>query len=504
MRYQNWDVLAFPDKCKIPLQEFKTACQVIQDPELHNFQSNPLLLPTVTSFIPGLHAGAPFRISIHSWQNPDISRYIETLRKPTDQVVFEARIFIDGKIAGSKWFSQVGPWPTILDLSMDLDKHGEFEKIRFPTFHKELLSQSHWNAGDDFGRIKVVISEGFSRDNMSYPFERVKNLVSFSFQHAPLEVLEASSIAWPNASMWRQVALVGPYFAAQFSPRHTADLVDAHTHSPRRGNPVKQAPNTTSGFGQLFPSNGPIFPRQPTFDPFTDPTNIAFNGWRQTSGDVSMPDYSSNSRSNSSRQVTDPMSISAIENQDRRFEDMSMVGAYDSLCESLMPPAPVNTAVGTPQQPLPTVPSGDPEAVLKAVAANDALTKGISVGAAGSRKASVNAEPASRFHGTETVVLEVTAIGNVKSRKENMQGSPRGPDSGTVSEGTARRVAQALTSSTNNSNKRQRIITPASSKVIDVEDEPRTSPSLRKMSSKSMKQEHRDCERRVLSGIENI
>ena len=32
MRYQTWDVLVFPDHCKIPLQEFKTSCQVIQDP----------------------------------------------------------------------------------------------------------------------------------------------------------------------------------------------------------------------------------------------------------------------------------------------------------------------------------------------------------------------------------------------------------------------------------------------------------------------------------------
>lgn len=31
MRYQNWDVLLFPDQSKIPQQEFKTACQVIQD-----------------------------------------------------------------------------------------------------------------------------------------------------------------------------------------------------------------------------------------------------------------------------------------------------------------------------------------------------------------------------------------------------------------------------------------------------------------------------------------
>jgi hypothetical protein len=53
-------------------------------------------------------------------------------------------------------------------------------------FHRELLSQSHWNPGDDLGRVKVVIAEGFSRDNLSCPFERVKNIVSFSFQHAPL------------------------------------------------------------------------------------------------------------------------------------------------------------------------------------------------------------------------------------------------------------------------------------------------------------------------------
>tara|TARA_R110002033_G_scaffold142091_1_gene180522 strand:+ start:48 stop:413 length:366 start_codon:yes stop_codon:yes gene_type:complete len=120
MRYQNWDVLLFPDQYKVPLQEFKTSCQVIQDPgmradtivlrvtsrqysdwptESHNLQSNPLLLPTVTSFIPGLPAGAAFRISIHCWQNPEISRYIQTLKKPSDIVMFEARIFIDGKLA---------------------------------------------------------------------------------------------------------------------------------------------------------------------------------------------------------------------------------------------------------------------------------------------------------------------------------------------------------------------------------------------------------------------
>lgn len=118
MRYQNWDVLLFPDPSKIPVQEFKTSCQVIQDPgefwqmtgfqlsenaadhglESHNFQLNPQLLPTVTSFIPGLPAGAPFRVSIHCWQNPEFSRVLRDLKNASDHALFEARMFIDGRV----------------------------------------------------------------------------------------------------------------------------------------------------------------------------------------------------------------------------------------------------------------------------------------------------------------------------------------------------------------------------------------------------------------------
>lgn len=107
--------------------------------------------------------------------------------------------------------------------SLDLNKNGDFEKLKFPTFHKELLLQNYWNPGDDLGRIKVVIAEGFSRDNMTYPFERIKNIVSFSFQHAPLgelnvhcnSSLEMSFIAReyfltaPVQMSWRPLVLLG-------------------------------------------------------------------------------------------------------------------------------------------------------------------------------------------------------------------------------------------------------------------------------------------------------
>lgn len=69
--------------------------------EVHYSQSTALLMPTVTCFIPSLAAGEPFRISIHSWQNPEASRYVQYIsNRNADHVMFEARVFVDGQIAG--------------------------------------------------------------------------------------------------------------------------------------------------------------------------------------------------------------------------------------------------------------------------------------------------------------------------------------------------------------------------------------------------------------------
>lgn len=79
-------------------------------------------------------------------------------------------------------------WETRSDLwlSSEFTKSGELEPFRFPSFRRELLYHDHWHPSDDIGRIKIVISEGFPRDSLSNPIERVKNVVAFSFQHAPL------------------------------------------------------------------------------------------------------------------------------------------------------------------------------------------------------------------------------------------------------------------------------------------------------------------------------
>lgn len=69
---------------------------------------------------------------------------------------------------------------------LDTDKSGIHGLLKFPPFHMEMLTQSWWSAGENMGRIKIVIAEGLMRSSAASQFERTKNIVSFSFQHAPL------------------------------------------------------------------------------------------------------------------------------------------------------------------------------------------------------------------------------------------------------------------------------------------------------------------------------
>ncbi len=93
---------------------------------------------------------------------------------------------------------------------------------------------------------------------------------------------------------------------------------------------------------------------------------------------------------------------------------------------------------------------------------------------------------------------------NIKSRKENLHHSPlvvRPASAG--NDETIRKMSQAFTTTNSGGTKRQRIVTPASSKAIDDEDEPRSSPSTRKVSRTSAKGEGQGV-RRVLSNLTNV
>src|ERR1700710_2306656 len=100
------------------------------------------------------------------------------------------------------------------------------------------------------------------------------------------------------------------------------------------------------------------------------------------------------------------------------------------------------------------------------------------------------------------MTLAAPLINHIQSRKENFHASPHNELNQDQNEGVIRNGSQSFATSISGS-KRQRVVTPAASKVIDAEDEPRSSPSSRKISRGNGKQEN-GSERRVLSGIENI
>ncbi|XXG94922.1 hypothetical protein Hte_001181 [Hypoxylon texense] len=215
MRFEDWDVLLFPRDSKIPMKEFKTNCHVVHDTEFA-YTHGSFGLPTMTCFMPAMSPGTPFSISLHCWKTPDVSQFTKNYSKHEELVKFEARVLVDGRLVA----------PELLEFT----KNGDLETLRFPPFRSEVLRQSYWSPGDEVGRIKIVISEGFPRDSLTVPIERVKNVVAFSFQHAPLDILESSGIAWPNPGMWRRSANPTMPVPSQ----HHEDGADAHLHSPRR------------------------------------------------------------------------------------------------------------------------------------------------------------------------------------------------------------------------------------------------------------------------------
>ncbi|KAL4945955.1 hypothetical protein BDV06DRAFT_209105 [Aspergillus oleicola] len=372
MRYENWDVLLFPMTSKVPVQEFKTQCFVTRDrdsPYLHNPaffgpaayvqpHGNLGQLPVLTTFIPSLPANSAFRVSIHSWEQPHASRLMESLLQPDDTSMFEVRIFVDGLCVAGSVISQRTSWPHVVDV----DKSGNQDSLRFPPFHQEILEQRHWDAGDLHGRIRVVIAEGFARPHRNPPFERVKEIVAFAFQHAPLNVLEYSSIAWPNTSMWSKEPRLFKYNAAS-GASDLKEAEDAHTHSPTRHE--TRPPVTTSAQAGNQPAlnlwrnrnyQGPVpqwqgnykdprwAPPETVFaDPFIDPYMLdpaaRHRGARPSWEDISMPDYVSNSTS--SRAISSMTGMSYDHSKHPSLVAPIDEEAYTQLIQALSPPRPL-------------------------------------------------------------------------------------------------------------------------------------------------------------------
>ncbi|KAI0154915.1 hypothetical protein GGR57DRAFT_502104 [Xylariaceae sp. FL1272] len=402
MRYEDWDVLLFPKDSKVPMKEFKTSCHVVHDGEFA-YSHGSFGLPTMTCFMPGLTPGTPFNISLHSWKTPEVSQFTRNYSKHVEHVKFDARVLIDGRLVATSSFNRTGPWPQLINhsfgevdpdpevpkrsgseltASSEFTKNGDLEILKFPTFRKELLQQSYWSPADELGRIKIVISEGFPRDSLTVPMERVKNVVAFSFQHAPIDILETSGIAWPNPAMWRR----GPYNPTMPVPaQQHEDGPEAHIHSPRRrsismkassasgplsANLVPSQMNPNSFLGNM-PNTQGLLQRSTDgstvgcMDPFDQPKadSSTFFDWaanfgpagcpnpvdtskgkivsrkmhggnRVSASDTSMPDYSSGCSEGANIMMTDfqPMNFTLANVEDADISN-----------NNLAPKAPTNT-----------------------------------------------------------------------------------------------------------------------------------------------------------------
>jgi hypothetical protein len=122
---------------------------------------------------------------------------------------------------------------------------------------------------------------------------------------------------------------------------------------------------------------------------------------------------------------------------------------------------------------------------------------------------------------TPVLTLKPNIIEGLKSRKEDTsQGLLETESTPVANENTVRIISNPIPINNSSGTKRQRVVTPAAAKVIDDEDEPRTSPSIRKtslgstkqdgkennrkVSIGSTKQDSKENERKVLGGIENV
>ncbi|EMC98620.1 hypothetical protein BAUCODRAFT_64417 [Baudoinia panamericana UAMH 10762] len=182
MRFQDWDVLIFSAGSQVPLREFRTACFA----QAENMSS----IPVLTCFMPSLSGYAPFTVSVHSWTKPSILGSNNAGYVPSVVYQWRVKLVIDGVTVATETYPEDVQWPRQIDSCTAADAEGKRLALRFPRFHRSIMSQTHWNACDDLGRIKIQLSAGYELvEQGSAKFVKILDHVVFSFQPAPLGMM---------------------------------------------------------------------------------------------------------------------------------------------------------------------------------------------------------------------------------------------------------------------------------------------------------------------------
>ncbi|KAF4439488.1 hypothetical protein F53441_12595 [Fusarium austroafricanum] len=253
MRYEDWDVLLFEENSIIPLREFRVECHAVRH------MPGPGL-PTLTCFVPSLNAGAPFRVSLHSWKASSVDQLNHSSPIKTE-------LLIDGRLVASS--SSPGTcWPHIIE------KESGKGSLMFPAFEREFLYQIPWSPADNLGRIKLIVTGNPGNkpsDTLNIPFS---STVVFSFQHAPQELLELHQLAWPNRSMWADTPVLTPNhrFDIQtgryqsFSAFPGQEVSEYNGNTPSATLSFNGSNNSTPGYPNT-PMNATILPWGDAFAP---------------------------------------------------------------------------------------------------------------------------------------------------------------------------------------------------------------------------------------------
>ncbi|WPH03271.1 Hypothetical protein R9X50_00614800 [Acrodontium crateriforme] len=199
MRYRDWDVLIFPyggSNSLVPLHEFRTNCFALQN------QSAGTVTPLVTCFVPSLAHNASFHLSVHSWTEQSIFGATNPYVPADANYMWQVHVIVDGISVATQTYPHDISWPQQIAMSNTLGKDGKSLPLGFPPFHGSFLAQTHWDASEDMGRIKVELSAGHMvEQHGTAHFMKVVTHALFAFQPAPLGLLERNGVAWPSHAM---------------------------------------------------------------------------------------------------------------------------------------------------------------------------------------------------------------------------------------------------------------------------------------------------------------
>ncbi|KAF1356022.1 hypothetical protein EJ07DRAFT_130358 [Lizonia empirigonia] len=224
MRYDNWDIILFPEDSNIPIQEYKTACYFSHDEAGHE-------LPTLRTYIGSLKPDTPFRISVHHWGVPKPSPLIqEAQRRAGKRMTFTVQVIIDDDRPYHGSFEVNATSPQDIAHEQRLFKSHKSnepstsqpkQRLLFPKNHKEsLLQSSTWHPRGADNRIKIILSERLVDEDDKLDVG-CWDIVCFSFQHAPRELLEQAGIAYPIVDPLRSLIGERATFVSQSFPRNT-------------------------------------------------------------------------------------------------------------------------------------------------------------------------------------------------------------------------------------------------------------------------------------------